>query len=325
MSLLSVFIALMAASVRPAFADYCSATDWPVSTATFSGTEITIPLGTQNGQKFWTSDTIYPVQGAEEEFAYGDTTAHLYCVGSGVSTGLQNMSGGSQPTSADAIFPTSVQGIGYRIYNVKKSMYEPPDGLATQPIAGANTMDLRNWPFYIELYKTGDIAAQSVLSGNIAALNFDSQPDVYFSITQAVITAVQACSVSTSDISVELPPMASDRFRSVGSTAGLQGFSIGLNCAEAVSPAVTFDSTMKDQSATGVILSTLSGAQAAQGIGIQILDSGQSPVILGEAVSAGAVPSGMSQISYYARYYQTASSVSGGKISAIASFTISYP
>ena len=136
--------------------------------------------------------------------------------------------------------------------------------------------------------------------------------------------SVIACSVNSdsTNLGVTLPMVSTSALPTVNSTAAATRFSINLSCQSGSNVSITL-STANAGSGTGVIAPT-TGTGMAQNIGVQLLDGSLTPVTFNTAKSLGATPNGTLSIPYYARYYRTASPITGGNVSATATFTLTY-
>jgi len=115
----------------------------------------------------------------------------------------------------------------------------------------------------------------------------------------------------------------------IGQTSSAIPFSIQLNCEALLSG--TFDvmmqfdgDTVSGLSDSGVV--ALNSTSTASGVGVQILNGNQQPIALATPFAVASYPlsSALVTVPLYARYYQTASTVSPGTANAVATYTISY-
>jgi type 1 fimbria pilin len=134
---------------------------------------------------------------------------------------------------------------------------------------------------------------------------------------------MQACTVSSgANMTVTLPTINARSLTSIGSTAGLTGFTISLACQSGATATITM-ATANPATATGVIAPT-SGTGYASNVGIQILNSSSAPITFNTPQSLGSTPSGTLNIPYFAQYYVTATPVSAGQVTGTVTFTMSY-
>ncbi|MBL5825954.1 fimbrial protein [Serratia fonticola] len=176
------------------------------------------------------------------------------------------------------------------------------------------------------LRKVGRISQGGVVPGGILAVWRTSDSKTLLTLNLSSFTVnVLGCAVTTPTVSVPMGTVHRVQFKGVGSTVGNASFSIGMNCDTAISPTVTF-SGMPDSNAPGTVLelNNLGGGTTASGVGVQMVYKG-TPVTLNSAVSLGTTTSaGLLTMDLNARYYQTASVITGGEANATAYFTIDY-
>lgn len=149
-----------------------------------------------------------------------------------------------------------------------------------------------------------------------------------FLITPPVATTCSATVLPSS--TVVLPTVSTMSFHGVGTTSGATPFTIRVNCTPAPqgSPglAVVLDTSTPQAGATGVIAPT-AGTGRAKNVGVQLLQAdGTTPVGFGATIPEGSIPpTGSLPLTFYARYYQTATGVTAGKVTATATYTLIYP
>jgi type 1 fimbria pilin len=140
-----------------------------------------------------------------------------------------------------------------------------------------------------------------------------------------VTFTASTCSVSTGskNVTVTLPPVASNAFGAVGATAGTTQFGINLTgCKSNLDVSATLSTTNPYAGANGVIAPT---AGYASGVGIQILQpNGSTPVTFDTAFPTGTTNGANYTFNLYARYYQTATTVTPGQVQATATYTLTY-
>jgi len=138
------------------------------------------------------------------------------------------------------------------------------------------------------------------------------------------------CAVSAESVNIPVnlqTSNAKDFFR-VGSTAPAQSFSIVLSpCGKHVAGIkVMFTGTADDSNTE--LLKLDSGTGKATGLGIQLLDNLQQPLVINAdfpTLSAINLASGETNIlTYYARLMSTQFPVGAGVVSSTASFTLEY-
>ena len=115
----------------------------------------------------------------------------------------------------------------------------------------------------------------------------------------------------------------------IGQTSPSTAFNLQLNCEALLSG--TFDVMMQLDGDAAVGLSdvgvvSLNSTSTASGVGVQILNESQQPVALAAPYRVAAYPlsSALITVPLYARYYQTAATITPGSANAVATYTISY-
>ena len=252
------------------------------------------------------------------------SNSSVTCNGFYTQIGVMNLVG-SQPAGSSTIYPTGVNGVGYRILHPDSSYYLLPWGY---DYIGSGTYTL-SVGSAVQLVKTDVIASGATLSA--ATLGYwrydhNGANDVRgedFVLGNSVTFVSPSCSVTTPSISVTLPTVSNTALASVGATAGSTAFSIQLDCGNAAGRtlAIEFDTANASAGATGVIVPS----GTATNVGVQLLDASFAPVTFGTPAVVGTTPSGQYSLTYYARYYATATPVQAGTLSATATFTLSYP
>ena len=146
-------------------------------------------------------------------------------------------------------------------------------------------------------------------------------------ITGSPSVSLQACTVNNPAINVPLGTTSSSAFTGIGSTANTQTFNVSLTCSQAASAKITLSpgSSGAYNAANGVInLDPSTTGTVATGVGIQLLyNNAVAP--LNSAISVGSLTAaGNLTVPLSARYYQTASKVTGGVANGTATFTMTY-
>lgn len=246
--------------------------------------------------------------------------SQISCTGFSTTIGVQNVVG-SQPSSSSTIFPTGVAGIGYRVTHPDTSNYllaYPGDSIGS----GSYQMSVTSG---LEFVKTGTIAnGATVSSGTLGYWKYDNNQRVEnFNLSTTLTFVYPSCSVNTSTINVTLPTVSNTAFNGVGTVAGATVVPISLQCASGSQLYIQFDTANPVSGATGVI-APATGTGRAQNVGVQLINQNFSPVAFGTPALVGSTPDGPLNLTYYARYYQTATPVAAGTVSATATFTLTY-
>lgn len=188
-----------------------------------------------------------------------------------------------------------------------------------------------------QLVATGPITSGTItIPGELLHFDFVTQrqgPQYLSSVTvpgSENITALAcAVDVGSRNMVVTLPDTLASVFTGIGSTAGDTGFQLSLNCQAGTTVNISMSSGTADAAHAGVVASA-TGSGYASGVGVQVLDQNGTPMPIGTGsgaptrVTVGASPSGPMSIPFSARYFQTATPVTAGKISATVTFTMTY-
>ncbi len=239
-------------------------------------------------------------------------------------------------TPAGYIYPSGIDGIGYRVRMSTSMCYMGwwPGSCSSQLWApGVATHSL-----LVELVKTGPISGGGTLTGKFAEWMADGV-ELYLSyswVGSVVVRPINpTCSVTTPSVPVPLGSIPASRFSGVGSTSASQGFNIALQCSGGDAGRTTdIFLTLTDQANPGNrsnVLSLSDGA-TAKGVGIQI-KSGSTIVSYGPDSAAADNPgrwyagksgNGAFNIPLSASYVQTEPTVKAGTADGKATFTMSY-
>ena len=299
-------------------------------TATLSG--ITPPAFNPNS--FAIGDTIYNGSGNVSITNYKGNSPTFSCTDSWIWYNKASMG-----TAINNIYPTSINGMGLR---VKEAAYWPYLSVGTYT-ANQNISYGPTYPIKIELIKTGEITASGSISGEFggSTANTENGPwliKISWASPVVILPTVPTCSVSTPSITVPLtnPPYFS--FKGIGTTTGDQTFQIGLTCSggslnTSTNTYITFTDANQPGN-TSTTLSLPSSTGNASGLGLQILNGG-TPIGYGPDSSApgntnqwkvGNIAQGVSayNIPLTVRYIQTGATVTAGKVTGRATFTLSY-
>jgi len=248
-------------------------------------------------------------------------------------------------TPINKIYPTSINGLGIRITRVTGSFVLPFGftGYYTANYSYTVLPIISSSPVIVELIKTGEITAGGSISGVFAEAH-ENTPDgqLLIQVTYAnpviIKPTIPTCSVSTPSVTVPLASVEGSSFKGVGSTSAAQPFQLGLACSggnagTSTNTYITFTDA-NQLGNTSTTLTLASGAGAAGGLGLQILNGG-TPIGYGPDSSAtgntnqwkvATIAQGVSTIAIplSVRYIQTGNSVTPGSVTGRATFTMSY-
>jgi len=246
---------------------------------------------------------------------------------------------GSPSALDNRIYTTNVDGIGVRL----SRRLEANNQVVYYPHSFQyNTTSLRlsEGFFRVEVIKI----APAPGSGSLAAGRYTNyymdgsgpgRPMLTSSLSANAITIISsACQVDAGsrNIAVNFGTTSAASFKGPGSTLNEQDFAIQLHCAGPTMGQdlvrLSFAYTPDASGAPGVI-QVDNDAEAATGVGIQLLDRRDNGAINnGETVDLGFVvagdPSQVLNLPLKARYYQTGPVVRAGRTRALATFTIEY-
>jgi type 1 fimbria pilin len=290
---------------------------------TFSNNTITLTSQPAVGTILATSSFTTPSPSTSESNCNND-------VASGLS-GLTPVLGGTtnqNPGTNGYVFPTGTPGIGFEILHGTSSSY-----YTIGPFSGCSGSNctIGSGVFSVQsalyLVVTGTIAPGATVSAGQLAQWYNGSLYVEgFNLSNTVRIVMPACSINTSPQTVTLPTVAAKEFGGKGSTAGTTAFSIALTCLAAgqspESMSITFTAAGTASGITGVLTPT---SGSATGVGVRLLQSDyQTPVTFGTAISEGTPASGSLNLPFVAQYYQTATTVAAGSLTASATFTLTY-
>lgn len=290
----------------------------------------TIPVSpdTAVGTVLWTSAPIAPTE-----------SLVLDCSGTNGS-GIANSAG---PTPASGtLFPTGIPWLSYQVLYPDSSHVLQAD--PNEPVEGGNgTAVTFGVGYALQLVVTAPVTSGGTLSGQLGVWQMAystcaeynpggncpnsrwvevMRPLATFT-TSSVMFVLPTCKAAVDPTVVALPTVYTSGFTGAGSVSGQTPFNVQLTCTGKTDLAITLATGNRQTGATGVIAP--GGTGFAQNVGVQILDGSGNPVTFGTPISAGQTANGTFSVPFYARYYQTGAYVSAGKVTAIASYTLTYP
>ncbi|MGP3121118.1 fimbrial protein [Serratia nevei] len=139
-----------------------------------------------------------------------------------------------------------------------------------------------------------------------------------------------ACSVSvdSQDFTVDLLSNVSSNINRIGAVTPVIPFKIVIDKCSSSAKAVRVRYTGTSDTVNTSLLQVATGINTASGVGIQILDSGKTPIRLNAAQSSlkwnTLTPNKSNTLDYYARLMVTRTPVRAGKVTATANFTLEY-
>lgn len=295
--------------------------------AGFNGIDFTLNLGTI----YISPDLpVGSVIGSKRFTRVQATTTVATCASGGVIR--YDILQGSAVSGFSAVYSTNVKGIGVRLTLSVDGVaaFTFPHVLNINPNTTAVLSPSSS--YLVELIKTEPITGSGSIGTGLLARNYGDDGLSHTSITvpaNGVTIVTPTCSVDAGsrNVVVQLGKVARNSFTGAGSTAGARPFNIQLNCSSGVaannSVYLRMDATPDPSGQQGVI-KLAQAANAATGVGIQILDKSNAAVRLGEDALVGPSKDGSYVLPYTARYYQTAPNVTAGPANGMATFTINY-
>lgn len=284
---------------------------------------VVIPNNVAIGAVFATKSFTIPIAGAQE-------TA-WNCNNGGSVTG-RILQGAAVPGMPN-VYTTAVTGVGIRL---------------SRQITGIGQTyypHVLTWPntttvvFYSPSYFTVELIKIATKTGNgpLAAgtyTTYSGNGDNKSAITSILsgngITIITpSCTVDSGskNVVVNFGSISRGSFKGIGSTAGDRPFNIKLNCQRGENAQNTILLNMQasaDPSNSAGVMQLTQSAGVATGVGIQILDKNNQPVVFGSAAAVGPSADIQYVVPFTARYYQTTGTVTTGSANGSATFTIEY-
>jgi type 1 fimbria pilin len=286
---------------------------------TFSSTSISIPANTPDGAILATSYQTDPLNPPTITCGqYSGNSGQWKESAETLTYGVVNSRTGYLD---DETYDSGVPGISYRITH-------PTAHLTKYPL-NSESIDHTTFsvPSSLELIKTGPIASGATLAAGLLAKWkwVDAEGNVLkperFRLDNSITFTTPSCTLLLDSIYVTLPAVTTNAFTGVGSVSGKTPFQIQLSCPAGTAVTnITMHTTTADSHA-GVVAPT--GVGYAAGIGVRVLDGNSIPVIF-ESQTAVSPSNGTTAIPYFAQYFQTAPTVSGGNVKATVTFDIFY-
>lgn len=244
----------------------------------------------------------------------------------------------------DSIYSTNIPGIGIRLYreafNASTfSGYYP----YTRSVPGT-LINLAEGYFVVEIVKTAENTGSGTLvPGTYSTYYAGNRSDRPFLTSSVYGNAITIASSSCEwrgaiNKEIQLPTVTKAGFKGVGSTQGDQSFDLNILCNGGINPtgyeeknliSLSFD-YQQDGTNTQVLKNLEPNATKANGVGVQLLWNYQNKnqvIGTGNKLELGTLKSNQTveyNVPLTARYYQTATNVTAGKVRAMATVTIQY-
>lgn len=287
---------------------------------------ITVSSDTAVGTVLWTSAPIAPTN-----------PLVLNCSGTNSSGIADSM--GPAPTSG-TLFPTGIPWLSYQVLYPDSSHIL--QSYPNEPVSGGTAITFSTG-YALQLVVTGPVTNGGTLSGQLGVWQMIYSTCAQYNnggncptplwvaamhqlatfLTSSVTFVLGTCKVAVDPTVVTLPTVYASAFPGTGTTTGQTPFNVQLTCSGKANLAITLAASNPQAGATGVIAPT-SGSGYAQNIGVQLLDGSGNPVSFDTAISAGQTTNGAFNVPFYARYYQTAPGATAGRVTATATYTLTY-
>ena len=253
----------------------------------------------------------------------------------------------SYPLSSlgNSIYSTNIPGIGIRLYREAEnatnfSGYYP----YSRSVTPGTSYFLASGYFVVEIVKTAEQTGSGTLVPGLYSRYYVSgymnRPFLTSTVNGNSITiASSSCEIQGNINKVlHLPTVTKAGFKGVGSTQGEQTFDMNILCNGGINPtgyeeknliSLTYDFT-QDGTNTQVLANTAPTSEKANGVGVQLLWNYQNKnqvIKKGDKLALGTLSSNQTiqyNVPMTARYYQTATNVTAGKVRAMATVTIEY-
>ncbi|HCQ9967789.1 TPA: fimbrial protein [Acinetobacter baumannii] len=243
------------------------------------------------------------------------------------------------------IYSTNIPGIGIRLYREAEnatnfSGYYP----YTRNLTPGVQYFLASGYFVVEIVKTaaqtGSGALVPGLYSRYYVSGYMNRPFLTSTVNGDAITIASSSCEIQGNINkvVQLPTVTKAGFKGVGSTQGEQTFDMNILCNGGINPkgyeeknviSLSYDFT-QDGTNSQVLANTAAASEKANGVGVQLLWNYQNKnqvIKKGDKLALGTLSSNQTlqyNVPMTARYYQTATNVTAGKVRAMATVTIQY-
>lgn len=248
-----------------------------------------------------------------------------------IASGMQEL--------ADKIFSTNIPGIGLRFKRQGEILMTYPDTLSLN-LRGTYSPRLAGSTFVLEVIKTAAVTGSGrVASGAYTTYDVTegSNPLLTSSLSADALTIVSPSCLVTggNNQRVNMGTVRQNQLSGQGSTAGGRSFALELQCSGGVNLSgetnvkMTFDGTLATNTtaAQGVLTNEAAGSQAAQGVGVQVLNGDNTPLEMGKSQWVGTLNDSETHVfklAYFARFYQYLDTISAGEVRSHLVFNIDY-
>jgi len=291
---------------------------------------ISVPVDATPGTELWSSGWV---SGSDNS---------VTCNSSGVVSGL--LAGGigaavpgfTNSNGYPSVFQTNIEGIGISVYWCNNANCNPDYNNVT-PISSlawsvsATRYALKN-SWWVRLVKTGPIlnGGQLQVSGT-SGVSYQNLPVTQLTLTGATTVTSRACEINpdSKNITVPLPTVLRSDFPAglgvLTDNSKARAFQINLRCDSGVQVWYRIDGA----SSGNQVLDNASGPGMASGVGVQLFLGDASSTLVHPLATRAliATTTGAGQavsIPLAAKYYKTASTVTGGQVAVTATVTMTY-
>lgn len=270
----------------------------------------------------------------------------LTCMGTNAMVG--ELPGSKLSSLGDNIYETNIAGIGIRLYREGERYIDVyyPHYLQGQnhPQNSSGRAYLEGGLFTVELIRLpGQVGAGPLKPGLYSTYWGDgSGPNRPILTSHVIGNSIRivnaACKLDAGsrNIPINMGEVSKGAFKGVGSTLNERPFMISMSCVgghesqwstRKSDVGISFEYDADPSGAAGVIKNTAS-SDAAQGVGIQLLEASNGmPIAPHRILNVGQLRDSSDRyfnIGLTSRYYQTSSNISGGNVRSLATFNIVY-
>jgi len=234
------------------------------------------------------------------------------------------------------VYTTGISGVGMRLRNgsgtpIVRGAGQDCHSVISQLGAGGSY----SFSGSLELVRiSGTIASDSVLSASQFTwlfgvyqtgflLHTNNRYNSRIYPTGTIGLKSIACTPSFPAV-VTLPKVNTSELRSVGATAGMAGFNIGLRCDEGAKLGITLNAApgLTVLNAPSGILGTQPGGAA--GVGVQILDRSLNPVPMSSQFNLGTINENVQHTFPFSARYIRVGALTPGTVTSAMTFTFDY-
>lgn len=274
----------------------------------------------------------------QQQWTMQQSDTNYFCTGTNsfsakiVASGVQDL--------GNKVYSTNVAGIGLRFRRGGEIQFTYPEVKTFTADRRGNYYQLAGSTFTLEVIKTAEVTG----SGSLASGKYTSYDYVYgsnpiletYMSANALTIVSPSCTVSGgNNLNVDIGTIKTSDLKGIGTYAGGRTFPIQLQCSGGISVSgyanvnMIFDGNLATGTTTsqGVLINERSDSSAAQGIGVQVLDSSMNPLQFKKTYSIGRLANSQTQyidLSYTARFYQYLAKITAGDVESHMVFNLNY-